>query len=58
MACPFVRHSSIAESTSWNIEDDLSDIPDDALTLSHLSSAIQLLTAPSVSCTFLRLLPR
>lgn len=54
MACPFsrrsepVRQASVADA-HWNIEDDLADIPDDALTLTHLQLAIQLLTAPSVS---------
>lgn len=56
MACPFVRHEagltrqpSVADQTQWGIEDDLAEIPD-ALTLTHLQVAIQLLTAPSV-CT-------
>lgn len=55
MACPFarrteppVRQASVADA-HWNIEDDLADIPDDALALTHLQLAIQLLTAPSVS---------
>lgn len=54
MACPFVRHEaaftrqpSVADQTQWGIEDDLGEIPD-ALTLTHLQVAIQLLTAPSV----------
>lgn len=59
MACPFSRRllegatglprqGSISDTTPhWNIEDDI-DIPDDALTLTHLQLAIQLLTAPSV----------
>lgn len=54
MACPFVRHEaaltrqpSVADQTQWGIEDDLAEIPD-ALTLTHLQVAIQLLTAPSV----------
>lgn len=58
MACPFSRHPasemlhrqhSIAEGAGWNLDEDLSEIPDDALTLTHLNAAIQLLTAPSVS---------
>lgn len=58
MACPFarrtepvVRQASVADA-NWNIEDDLADIPDDALALTHLQLAIQLLTAPSVSACF------
>uniref|UniRef100_A0A1B0DMC0 guanylate cyclase n=1 Tax=Phlebotomus papatasi TaxID=29031 RepID=A0A1B0DMC0_PHLPP len=51
MACPFVhtigKQHSVADSTTWNLEDDLTDLPDDALTLTHLNAAIQLLTAPS-----------
>lgn len=54
MACPFVRHEaaltrqpSVADQTQWGMEDDLAEIPD-ALTLTHLQVAIQLLTAPSV----------
>ncbi|KXJ79976.1 hypothetical protein RP20_CCG026898 [Aedes albopictus] len=56
MACPFSRHPpsemlhrqhSIAEGAGWNLDEDLSEIPDDALTLTHLNAAIQLLTAPS-----------
>lgn len=59
MACPFarraepVRQASVADA-NWNIEDDLADIPDDALALTHLQLAIQLLTAPSVSECLLR----
>lgn len=60
MACPFSarrpdalpRQGSITaepNSSAWNIEDDLAEIPDDALALTHLQLAIQLLTAPSVS---------
>lgn len=58
MACPFSRRfdslprqGSITENaaSAWNIEDDLAEIPDDALALTHLQLAIQLLTAPSVS---------
>lgn len=59
MACPFSRRSdslprqgSIVENITWNIEDDLAEIPDDALALTHLQLAIQLLTAPSVSFIF------
>lgn len=61
MACPFSRRfdslprqGSITENaaSAWNIEDDLADIPDDALALTHLQLAIQLLTAPSVSFFF------
>lgn len=57
MACPFTRHApaemlhrqhSLAEGAGWNLDEDLSEIPDDALTLTHLNAAIQLLTAPSV----------
>ncbi|XP_055679218.1 head-specific guanylate cyclase [Lutzomyia longipalpis] len=51
MACPFVhtigKQHSVADSATWNLEDDLTDIPDDALSLTHLNAAIQLLTAPS-----------
>lgn len=58
MACPFAKHisseqfqrqPSIAEAHNWNLDEDLSEIPGDALTLTHLNAAIQLLTAPSVS---------
>lgn len=58
MACPFARRgdslprqlSATESNTSlWAVEDDLSDLPDDALTLTHLQMAIQLLTAPSVN---------
>lgn len=59
MACPFVRHAdslprqnSVADHGNWGIEDDLVETTD-ALTLTHLQNAIQLLTAPSV-----RLFPR
>ncbi|KAL1395091.1 hypothetical protein pipiens_011492 [Culex pipiens pipiens] len=58
MTCPFTRHApptgsfqrqpSIADAHSWNLDEELSEIPDDALTLSQLNAAIQLLTAPSV----------
>lgn len=60
MACPFSarrpdslpRQGSITAdpnpASTWNIEDDLAEIPDDALALTHLQLAIQLLTAPSV----------
>ncbi|XP_055532895.1 head-specific guanylate cyclase [Wyeomyia smithii] len=56
MACPFARPApaeafqrqpSIAEGHGWNLDEDLSEIPDDALTLTHLNAAIQLLTAPT-----------
>lgn len=55
MACPYFRRteslsrqpSVVAEPTgNWTLEDD--EQPDDALTLTHLQMAIQLLTAPSV----------
>lgn len=56
MACPFARRleslprqQSVAENTTWNLEDDLSDHNDDALALTHLNAAIQLLTGPSVN---------
>ncbi|KAH8232533.1 hypothetical protein KR032_008794 [Drosophila birchii] len=54
MACPFFRRadsltrqpSVIAEpGTHWALEDE--ELSDDALTLTHLQMAIQLLTAPS-----------
>ncbi|KAM7360551.1 guanylate cyclase 1 soluble subunit alpha 2 [Cochliomyia hominivorax] len=54
MACPYFRRtdslsrqpSVVAEpSANWTLEDD--EQPDDALTLTHLQMAIQLLTAPS-----------
>uniref|UniRef100_A0A182JIE4 guanylate cyclase n=1 Tax=Anopheles atroparvus TaxID=41427 RepID=A0A182JIE4_ANOAO len=57
MACPFTKHvstehfqrqPSIAEAHSWNLDEDLSELPGDALTLTHLNAAIQLLTAPSI----------
>uniref|UniRef100_A0A182XBY3 guanylate cyclase n=1 Tax=Anopheles quadriannulatus TaxID=34691 RepID=A0A182XBY3_ANOQN len=57
MACPFAKHisseqfqrqPSIAEAHNWNLDEDLSEIPGDALTLTHLNAAIQLLTAPSI----------
>ncbi|XP_055851460.1 head-specific guanylate cyclase [Episyrphus balteatus] len=55
MACPFFRRtdsltrqpSVIAEGNTWALEDELAEEPDDALTLTHLQMAIQLLTAPS-----------
>lgn len=57
MACPFVRRAdslprqvSVVDHTMWGIEDDFTEIPD-ALTLTHLQEAIQLLTAPSVWLT-------
>lgn len=54
MACPFFRRadsltrqpSVIADpGTHWALEDE--ELSDDALTLTHLQMAIQLLTAPS-----------
>lgn len=55
MACPFVRHSdSVTRQPSTSVaitdqptDDDLTEIAD-SLTLTHLQSAIQLLTSPSV----------
>ncbi|XP_049549255.1 head-specific guanylate cyclase-like [Anopheles darlingi] len=56
MACPFAKHASsetfqrqpsIAEAPNWNLDEDLSEQAGDALTLTHLNAAIQLLTAPS-----------
>lgn len=57
MACPFFRRSDSltrqpsvcaeASNNTWLLEDE--EQPDDALTLTHLQMAIQLLTAPSVS---------
>lgn len=60
MACPFApkkasdltRQPSIADNAGWNLEDEISDIKDDSLSLSHLNSAIQLLTAPAVNNQF------
>ena len=55
MACPFFRRTDslsrqpsvvVEPGQSWALEDD--EAPDDALTLTHLQMAIQLLTAPSV----------
>lgn len=57
MTCPFAKHSqSITRQSSvaaepnstWGIEDDLAEIPD-ALTLTNLQAAIQLLTSPLVN---------
>lgn len=55
MACPFMRRveslprqPSVADQVPWTLEDDLSDHNDDALALTHLNAAIQLLTGPSV----------
>ncbi|XP_037947861.1 head-specific guanylate cyclase-like [Teleopsis dalmanni] len=53
MACPFFRRadslqrqaSVVTETPTWTLDEE--DIPDDALTLTHLQMAIQLLTAPS-----------
>lgn len=56
MTCPFARVSSsvrrqssvvVEQTSNWGIEDDLAEIPD-ALTLTHLQAAIQLLTSPVV----------
>lgn len=56
MACPFVQHTGalrrqssvvVEQSSNWGIEDDFAEIPD-ALTLTHLQAAIQLLTSPMV----------
>lgn len=61
MACPFApkkasdnltRQPSIADNAAWNLEDEISDVKDDSLSLSHLNSAIQLLTAPAVNNQF------
>lgn len=57
MACPFLRRDeslSKQQSTdqvgSWQLEDELLDTADsDALSLTHLQMAIQLLTEPAVS---------
>lgn len=66
MACPFSRRmegaglprqGSISEAHHWNIEEDI-DIPDDALALTHLQLAIQLLTAPSVCVLCITQMPR
>lgn len=52
MACPFSRHlealprQATVEGTI-NFEDLLTDANDDALSLTHLQTAIQLLTFPS-----------
>lgn len=61
MACPFTRHSEsftrqpsvvvVEQTTNWGIEDDFAEIPD-ALTLTHLQAAIQLLTSPLVLTIF------
>lgn len=56
MACPFFRRAdSLARQPSvtvepgahWNLEDEELSLAGDALTLTHLQMAIQLLTAPS-----------
>lgn len=56
MTCPFARRSEsltrqpsvvVEQTTNWGIEDDFAEIPD-ALTLTHLQAAIQLLTSPLV----------
>lgn len=57
MACPFApkktinlaRQPSVADNAGWNLEDEISDVKDDSLSLKHLNSAIQLLTAPAVN---------
>lgn len=56
MTCPFFRRTSslprqssivgMEHSGMWTLEEE--ELPDDALTLTHLQMAIQLLTAPSV----------
>lgn len=56
MTCPFAprrndslnRQPSVAEGAPLNLDEDLIDSSDDALSLRHLHSAIQLLTSPSV----------
>lgn len=57
MTCPFVRRTDslarqpsvvVDQHTNWGIEDDFTEIPD-ALTLTHLQAAIQLLTSPLVN---------
>ncbi|XP_031618027.1 head-specific guanylate cyclase [Contarinia nasturtii] len=53
MTCPFARGSNslrrqssvVEQNSNWGIEDDFAEIPD-ALTLTHLQAAIQLLTSP------------
>lgn len=64
MACPFVQHASslrrqssvvVEQNSNWGIEDDFAEIPD-ALTLTHLQAAIQLLTSPLVSFALLQML--
>lgn len=56
MTCPFARGSTslrrqssvvVEQNSNWGIEDDFAEIPD-ALTLTHLQAAIQLLTSPLV----------
>lgn len=58
MTCPFARGSIsnplrrqssvvVEQNSNWGIEDDFAEIPD-ALTLTHLQAAIQLLTSPLV----------
>lgn len=56
MSCPFAQHANslrrqssvvVEQNSNWGIEDDFAEIPD-ALTLTHLQAAIQLLTSPLV----------
>lgn len=61
MTCPFFRRANslprqssivgIEQSGMWTLEEE--ELPDDALTLTHLQMAIQLLTAPCVSVLIL-----
>jgi hypothetical protein len=57
MACPFsarqtnIEHFSRQHSVS-DLDDDLTEASRDALNLTNLNAAIQLLTAPSVSFPF------
>lgn len=37
-----------SSAACWTLDDDCADVSDDALTLTHLQLAIQLLTSPSV----------
>lgn len=63
MACPYVRRAGeslqrqssvvgIDSHAPWNLEEELTEILEDALTLTHLNAAIQLLTAPTVKKLF------
>lgn len=50
MACPFVQRKPVEalnRQQSSIHEFDLPEISDDSLTLKHINSALQLLTAPS-----------